>query len=468
MKLKRMTIILTVIALLGIMGCKKTENNQSSEESTITIVDSNTTDTNSDEINEADNSSSVVEVPLTEEYANAYADVLERIYKEQILPDGTALDLYDSFGSIEDNTFAIADVDGDGIKELVVMWSTADMAGMAEFVYKYVPEKKEVVEEFVEFPGIEFYTDGLASVGWSHNQGHGEMWPYTIYKYDSATMSYQCLGNVDSWNKEIADTDYDGNPYPADVDKENSGVVYCINYGDEYTGQYYSQADYDEFYGKVFDSHTKLEFNYFELKSSRIDKLREGKLDPVIKGKTVHPAIGKIDTNNLVDGIYAANIDPSNVFENGDNGLSAYIDVYQKEVYDIVDMNTLEVGDGIECDGIVVEIESIENTNGCIYINGGIDVGGLDFRAIDEENCYVYFGFDDIATYHKCGSAYLDIPLNCVITDKSNLEHPDGVTVNVPEFIDYMLVNNLYMNIYNTRITVQDREIVELTVTYMP
>mgnify|MGYP003344512016 CR=1 FL=1 len=113
------------------------------------------------------------------------------------------------------------------------------------------------------------------------------------------------------------------------------------------------------------------------------------------------------------------------------------------ETYDIVDMNTLETGDGIECDGLLVKVESIENKNGRIYINGGLDVGGLEFRAVDEGNCYVFNGYDDIATYQKYDLVAFKISGGCVITDYSDLERQDGVSIKIDEFQDYIYSNNI-------------------------
>lgn len=483
MKLKTITLITTLIFLTGMAGCKKTESSALLENSNQDqVVIENSQDEKADE-SEIKTDDSQVSAEEDSERNRAYAEVLQKIHDEQILPDGTKFEYMSTFGEIEDNSFAVEDVDGDGVDELIFIWGTDASAGMAEYVFKYNADDKSIITELLEYPAFEFYKDGLVTVPWSHNQGNGEMWPYNIYEYDAKDSEYKFTGYVEAWNKEISETDYEGRQFPADIDKENAGVVYRIKYGDEYNEDYFSQSDYDAFYEKIISSKGKLDIRYFSFWNTYIEKLKESKLKPVITGKTVYPN----ETNVIVDaskeaptdisndfieelynGIYHVNIGIDNIFEESDNEYSVYADIYLKETYDIVDMNTLETGDGIECDGIVTKIESIENKNGAIIINGGIDEGGLDFAPIDEDNCYVFKGFDDIATYRKCGYASLAISKDCVITDKSNLEKPDGIQVKPEEFKDYVTENNKYMCVYNTLITVEDGKIVNMTINYMP
>ena len=53
-------------------------------------------------------------------------------------------------------------------------------------------------------------------------------WPYTIFEYDTESGTYEFTTNVDAWDKTLSETDYEGNTYPEDVDKEGAGIVYLI------------------------------------------------------------------------------------------------------------------------------------------------------------------------------------------------------------------------------------------------
>jgi len=132
------------------------------------------------------------------------------------------------------NRFAIFDVDGDGQEELILEHaSAAATAGLSTEVCGYVDG--ELVTKLSEFPDLTFYENGAVKAGWSHNQGlGGRVWPYTLYQYDAATDTYVRAGMVDAWDKALRDTDYDGNPFPDDVDADGDWLVYYIMTGGMY------------------------------------------------------------------------------------------------------------------------------------------------------------------------------------------------------------------------------------------
>lgn len=81
-----------------------------------------------------------------------------------------------------------------------------------------------------EFPLFTFFENGALMVGFSHNQGLAgdALWPYTLYAINRETGFYEKLATVDAWDKSLRDTDYEGNPFPDEVDKDGDGVVYYI------------------------------------------------------------------------------------------------------------------------------------------------------------------------------------------------------------------------------------------------
>lgn len=165
-----------------------------------------------------------------------YQAVLTDVITKQIYPDGTACG-FDGSAALSGNTFAIFDVDKDGEDELILCITSASMAGMREVIYDYDEATDTVREEYSGFPGGTFYENGLIEEGLSHNQGMapmGDFWPYMLHRYQAASDSYQCTFMVDAWEKEFRDQDYDGNPYPEEVDAEKSGIVYYLMEGGTY------------------------------------------------------------------------------------------------------------------------------------------------------------------------------------------------------------------------------------------
>ncbi len=132
------------------------------------------------------------------------------------------------------NRFAIFDVDGDGREELLLEHaSAAIVAGLNTEVYDFADG--EWVTELSEFPALTFYGNGTVTAGWSHSQGLAgdSFWPYTLYQYDAGTDTYVRVGMVDAWDKALV-AEYDGAPFPDDVDADGDGLVYYIMTGGMY------------------------------------------------------------------------------------------------------------------------------------------------------------------------------------------------------------------------------------------
>lgn len=165
-----------------------------------------------------------------------YQAVLRDVLEKQIYPDGSDCG-FDGVTSLSDNKFAVYDVDKDGRKELLLCITATSMAGMREIVYDYNEKADVLTEEFSGFPGVVFYENGLAEEGLSHNHGMaplGDFWPYMLHRYQPEEDIYQCIFLVDAWEKEYMAQDYDGNPYPEDVDTDGSGIIYFTMTGGEY------------------------------------------------------------------------------------------------------------------------------------------------------------------------------------------------------------------------------------------
>ena len=96
------------------------------------------------------------------------------------LPDSGNIEVWEP-GTIEDEQFAVTDVDGDGEEELLVSVSNTYMAGMCEIIYGYDPQTDGVRIESYSYVGVTHYP-GMLKVEASHNQGYAGdvLWPYAF------------------------------------------------------------------------------------------------------------------------------------------------------------------------------------------------------------------------------------------------------------------------------------------------
>lgn len=208
------------------------------------------------------------------ERIQAYRAVLKDVYDSQTFPGGREMG-YDGY-PVSDNKFALGDIDGDGNVELILLYITTSMAGQAEIIYDYDADTGSVREQFIEFPSVTHFDNGILKADWSHNQGlGGRVWPYTLYQYDADKDSYEAIAMVDAWDKSFADKDYEGNAFPDGVDKDGDLLVYYIMDPGRY--ELKAPVDFDE-YEKWYDSYTRdagtVTILYMELTEENISKLK--------------------------------------------------------------------------------------------------------------------------------------------------------------------------------------------------
>lgn len=195
-----------------------------------------------------------------------YQDILEGIYYDNLLPDGQPV-APRSVGDPEyPNQFAVCDIDGDGAEELIVRYINTYTAGRFGVVYGYGAESGQLTTQLYEYTALNFYENGVVEVGWSHNQGlGGRFWPCTFYQYDPNTDTYVLLATADAWDREFHETDYNGNPFPDEIDTDGENIVFYVRpAGTEGSVAPISYTDFYRWYNDTigFDPkrHTYLDF----------------------------------------------------------------------------------------------------------------------------------------------------------------------------------------------------------------
>lgn len=203
----------------------------------------------------------------------AYQAVLKDIYHNQTFPGGRELG-YDGF-PMSDNKFAVGDIDGDGSAELILLYITTYVGGHSQIIYDYDSSTGSVREQFIEYPAVVYFDNGILKADWSHNHSLSEkIWPYTLYRYDEEKDSYEAIAMVEAWDKSFADKDSEGNTFPDDVDKDGDLLVYYVMDPGKY--ELKEPVDYEE-YERWYDSYTRdagtITITYMELTEENIESL---------------------------------------------------------------------------------------------------------------------------------------------------------------------------------------------------
>jgi len=206
---------------------------------------------------------------------SAFQRTLQTIHDELYwpeLPDAGEINLWEP-GTIEDEQFALFDVDGDGQEELLVSVSNTSTAGMCEIIYGYNPQTDGVRVEAQNYVAVTHYP-GILKADASHNQGYAGdiLWPYTLQFYQEAKDIYEDAFYVDAWCKAITDYDpYAEMPYPEDVDAEQDCYVYLITGNGQ--KRILNRADYQKWEAELFTQKEPLTIPWQKITTANICSL---------------------------------------------------------------------------------------------------------------------------------------------------------------------------------------------------
>ena len=188
---------------------------------------------------------------------------------------------------------------------------------------------------------------------------------------------------------------------------------------------------------------------------------------PAPAGKTISPLPVTVDMNNLTDCTVAVSIDNEDLSVDNTGARVLPVTVYTYDLYDMVDMAMLEVGDTIILRGEEVLVTDLVRTDsGALQINGGLDAGGYELIT-DEHTVFFETGYSDVKTYFALGKAVLSVSKDFIFIDKAD---PEGnpVTFTLEDlFTDK--VNPVYgFTPYNTRIVIEGGVVTQMERIYTP
>lgn len=179
------------------------------------------------------------EAPTTVPTTN-YKTKMYTAYKEVLLDIVAHPTDYVSSPSGEDPSFAIADVTGDGVEELIVTFDNTYMAGMYTQVWRYDKASDYVINAGALGAFCTFYSNGYVREDASHNHSCGTVvWPYTIYVFATTPQCYEPVYAGGNLEKELCEQM--GEYFPSEADTNNDGIVY--HFSPVHLDTYYYEED---------------------------------------------------------------------------------------------------------------------------------------------------------------------------------------------------------------------------------
>lgn len=185
---------------------------------------------------------------------------------------------------------------------------------------------------------------------------------------------------------------------------------------------------------------------------------------PAQEAKRVEPLAESLDLNALTDATVAASFGTEDISEK-DGKTEITLTVYDYDVYDMVDISQLAVGDTIVVDGKDMVVTSREDKDGFVTINGGLEQGGVDLTS-DDSGVYYAVGMDDAKSYHELGKITVPVAEGFVLTDNSDLEHPDATYA--ASDLAKLAGESVGFTANNTLATIEHGELTVLARSYTP
>ena len=184
-------------------------------------------------------------------------------------------------------------------------------------------------------------------------------------------------------------------------------------------------------------------------------------------GVTITPLPTTIKMEELDNCTLAVSFEEGDAYVDDTGAMQLDVTVYTYDLYDMVDIANLKVGDIIMIQGTEVPVESMETLeSGLLFINGGMDNGGYDLWHNDS-GVYFEHGYNDAKSYYPIGEATLRVSgdfkfVDSSDPDKGEVTYYPGDLLTKDAGISYYFFPN------NTSIVVENGQITHMTRIFTP
>lgn len=185
-----------------------------------------------------------------------------------------------------------------------------------------------------------------------------------------------------------------------------------------------------------------------------------------VEHKSIAPLPSGLEINNLHDCTVSAAFTSDDFRWMGGN---LCMTVYNQVLYDAVEISQMQVGDTLIYESKPLVINKMENADGGININGGLEEGGCWLVGY-EGGTYVARTWDDHAIYSKLGDAEVALSEDFIIVD-CGIEPSDPVdTIRMEQklYLENLQDYRREFNQLNTRVTIENGLVTEINRRWIP
>ncbi|MEG0839902.1 MAG: hypothetical protein RSF33_08895 [Hydrogenoanaerobacterium sp.] len=184
------------------------------------------------------------------------------------------------------------------------------------------------------------------------------------------------------------------------------------------------------------------------------------------EAKKVLPLPATISVDNMSDCMVEVSFGAKDVSVDEAGKILIHFTVYDYELFDMVDISTLEVGDTIVVDKKDILVKTIKNENGTFKINGGYEDGGCYLKT-DEDGVFFEVGPNESKSYYSIGEVTLPIAKTFTFSDSSSLDKPEE-KLSADGFLAKMKKSGDGFETGATTATIAGGLITNITKTYIP
>ena len=143
--------------------------------------------------------------------------------------------------------------------------------------------------------------------------------------------------------------------------------------------------------------------------------------------------------------------------------------VYNQVLYDAVEISQMQVGDTLIYESKPLVINKMENADGGININGGLEEGGCWLVGY-EGGTYIVRTWDDHAIYSELGKAEVALSEDFIIVDCGIEPSDPNDTIRTEQklYLENLQDYRREFNQLNTRVTIENGLVTEINRHWIP
>lgn len=182
--------------------------------------------------------------------------------------------------------------------------------------------------------------------------------------------------------------------------------------------------------------------------------------------RLITPIPSEFDVDNLKDCTIPAKFTADDFKWMGGN---LRMTVYSKDLYDAVDISQMQMGDTLLYAGKPIVVETIEEVNGGLVVNGDIENGGCCLAGY-EGGTYVAREWDDHATYTELGKAEVALAEDFLIIDCGDFptDPLDSIRTGQKLYLESLKSSHREFYPLNTLVTIENGAITEINRRWIP